>query len=103
MKNIKKLFLGLLLLCSLSSGAFAKDYGYFWVAGARGFYDDINMGDDKTKYLLTADRKGVPDINKIIRIEAKNRMYWDLSVGTQRTWPARAFTLGHLTHNDLAS
>lgn len=24
-------------------------------------------------------------------------------VGTQRTWPARAFTLGHLTHNDLAS
>ena len=68
MKNIKKLFLGLLLLCSLSSGAFAKDYGYFWVAGARGFYDDINMGDDKTKYLLTADRKGVPDINKITNI-----------------------------------
>ena len=25
------------------------------------------------------------------------------SVGTQRIWPARAFTLGHLTHNDLAS
>ena len=24
-------------------------------------------------------------------------------VGTQRIWPARAFTLGHLTHNDLAS
>ena len=26
-----------------------------------------------------------------------------LAVGTQRIWPARAFTLGHLTHNDLAS
>ena len=25
------------------------------------------------------------------------------TVGTQRIWPARAFTLGHLTHNDLAS
>ena len=24
-------------------------------------------------------------------------------VGTQRIWPARAFTLSHLTHNDLAS
>ena len=24
-------------------------------------------------------------------------------VGTQRIWPARAFILGHLTHNDLAS
>ena len=27
----------------------------------------------------------------------------NLSVGTQRIWPARAFTLGHLTHNDLAT
>ena len=27
----------------------------------------------------------------------------DKNVGTQRIWPARAFTLGHLTHNDLAS
>ena len=27
----------------------------------------------------------------------------DAIVGTQRIWPARAFTLGHLTHNDLAS
>ena len=26
-----------------------------------------------------------------------------ITVGTQRIWPARAFTLGHLTHNDLAS
>ena len=24
-------------------------------------------------------------------------------VGTQRIWPARAFTLGQLTHDDLAS
>ncbi|WP_323585980.1 hypothetical protein [Aliarcobacter butzleri] len=24
-------------------------------------------------------------------------------VGTQRIWPPRAFTLGQLTHNDLAS
>ena len=30
--------------------------------------------------------------------------YWSpVGVGTQRIWPARAFTLGHLTHNDLAS
>jgi len=79
MKSIKKLFLGLLLLGNLSSAVFAKDYGYFWVAGAMGYYDDINWGDDKTKYILSADEKGVPDINKIIRIEAKNRMYRDLS------------------------
>ena len=34
-----------------------------------------------------------------IGIEDKDK----LPVGTQRIWPARAFTLGHLTHNDLAS
>ena len=27
----------------------------------------------------------------------------EFSVGTQRIWPARAFTLGQLTHDDLAS
>ncbi len=32
---------------------------------------------------------------------AKKNM--NVTVGTQRIWPARAFTLGHLTHNDLAS
>ena len=35
----------------------------------------------------------------------KNELYKFFSqiVGTQRIWPARAFTLGHLTHNDLAT
>ncbi|KLD96373.1 hypothetical protein [Aliarcobacter butzleri] len=80
MNNIKKVFLGVLLLCSLSSGAFANAYGYIWVAGTMGYYDDIDYGDDKTNYVLKPEfNKGVPDINKIIRIEAKNRMYWDLS------------------------
>lgn len=80
MKSIKKLFLGLLLLGSLSSGAFANAYGYFWVAGTIGYYDDIDYADDKTKYVLKPEfNKGVPDINKIIRIEAKNRRYIDLS------------------------
>ena len=27
----------------------------------------------------------------------------DINVGTQRIWPPRALTLGHLTHNDLAT
>ncbi|MCG3696016.1 hypothetical protein L5F39_00200 [Aliarcobacter butzleri] len=77
---IKKVFLGVLLLCSLSSGAFANAYGYIWVAGTMGYYDDIDYGDDKTNYVLKPEfNKGVPDINKIIRIEAKNRMYWNLS------------------------
>jgi hypothetical protein len=38
---------------------------------------------------------------KILKKEQKDWMMQ--SVGTQRIWPARAFTLGHLTHNDLAS
>ena len=37
-------------------------------------------------------------------IQKYNSQFINLTVvGTQRIWPARAFTLGHLTHNDLAS
>ena len=46
------------------------------------------------------------DIDKFIslnEIEQEKLFYPKNVVGTQRIWPARAFTLGHLTHNDLAS
>lgn len=83
MKSVKQLFLGLLLLSSLSSDAFAKDYGtgYVWIAGANYGYDSIDYADDKTKYVLKADLKnGLPDINSVITIEAKNRIYYDIRI-----------------------
>lgn len=87
MDNMKKLFLGLLLLCSLSSDVFAGlitrhfGTGYVWIAGANYGVDDIDYGNDELKYVLKADsQKGLPEINSIITIEAKNRIYYDLRV-----------------------
>jgi transposase InsO family protein len=50
-------------------------------------------------YASKVDEKYVGDITYIPTSEG----WLYLAVGTQRIWPARAFTLGHLTHNDLAS
>jgi hypothetical protein len=36
-------------------------------------------------------------------IKKKHLIQLLLIVGTQRIWPPRALTLGHLTHNDLAT
>jgi hypothetical protein len=79
-KEINKLMLGLVLLCCISSGAFANAYGYFWIAGANFYYDDINYADTEMDYVLKADKKQVPDVNRIIRIEAKNKMYSNFQV-----------------------
>ena len=35
--------------------------------------------------------------------EISFELFFSQTVGTQRIWPARAFTLGQLTHDDLAS
>ena len=55
--------------------------------------------DEVTKLINALSKKQKIKINTSIKINLKNKEI----VGTQRIWPARAFTLGHLTHNDLAS
>ncbi|MCG3691567.1 hypothetical protein [Aliarcobacter butzleri] len=88
MNNIKKLFLGLLLLCGLSNDVSAAGLitqyfgtGYVWIAGANRGVDDINYGDDELKYVLKANpKKGLPEINSIITIEAKNRVYYSIGL-----------------------
>ena len=49
--------------------------------------------DENKKWNIELVKNGIQDG------KGGNKNY----VGTQRIWPARAFTLGHLTHNDLAS
>lgn len=82
MKIVSKVMFGLVLLCFISSGAFANNYGYFWIStGGSLDYDDINYADSEIEYLLKAEfRKGVPNVNSIIRVEPKNRMYMDFSL-----------------------
>lgn len=80
MKIVSKVMFGLVLLCFISSGAFANNYGYFWIAGANFYYDDINYADTEMEYVLKTDKKQVPDVNSIIRIEAKNKMYSNFQV-----------------------
>lgn len=41
--------------------------------------------------------------NKDINLQQVKDGYAWVYVGTQRIWPPRALTLGHLTHNDLAT
>lgn len=47
-------------------------------------------------------------VEQIVELfKSNNISYWfapeKLTVGTHSIWPPHAFTLGHLTHNDLAS
>ncbi len=44
------------------------------------------------------------DLKKDFNLESDDYLkYLNIAVGTQRIWPPRALTLGHLTHNDLAT
>ena len=81
-KKMSKLLFGLMMLCCVSSGAFANNYGYFWIStGGSLYHDYINYADSEIEYLLKAEfGKGVPNVNSIIRVEPKNRMYMDLSI-----------------------
>ena len=62
------------------------------------------MATSQTKRVLELIKR-FNDGEKVYIEALQNDINWwnDNNVGTQRIWPARAFTLGHLTHNDLAS
>lgn len=76
MRTIARLFLGLMLAGTFSS-ALAGTMGYVWVLSG-GYYDHINYSS-QFKYLLGFEMKQMPNVNSIIRIEAKNRMYADFN------------------------
>lgn len=83
MKKINKLLFGLMMLSCVLSDVFAKDFGtgYIWIAGTNKGFDSINYIDLETEYVLKADlNKGLPDINSVIKIEPKNRIYYDIRV-----------------------
>ena len=66
--------------------------------------EEFNLSKIESKileYFLKNKNKTI----SIDEISVNNWLYDEMpeSVGTQRIWPARAFTLGHLTHNDLAT
>lgn len=78
---IKKMMMGLVLLCTLVSSAFSGNMGYIWMPSRNLAYDVISYTDSTSEYILKADlKKGLPDVNSVIRIEAQNRMYFDFSL-----------------------
>ena len=72
-----------LLLCTLVSSAFAiGGTGYVWIStgGEALFYDEVSYANNEMAYVLKVDKaKGLPDINSIIKIEPKNRLYHNLT------------------------
>lgn len=74
MKKIVQVFLGLMLAGAFSS---ASAMGYVWILSG-GYYDRINYMPE-AEYLLGYHMKKMPDVNSIIRIEAKNRIYFDFN------------------------
>lgn len=76
MKKIVQLVLGLMLTGTFSS-ALAGSMGYVWILSG-GYYDRINYSS-QFKYLLGSEMKKMPNVNSIIRIEAKNRIYADFN------------------------
>ena len=78
---MKKIVLGSMLLGTLVTSAFSGNIGYVWMPSQSTAYDAINFADSTSEYIVKIDlKKGLPDINSIIRIEANNRMYLDLSL-----------------------
>lgn len=78
---MKKILLCAIFLCIYLSSAFAGNMGYIWMPSRNLAYDVINYADPESQYILKTDlKKGLPDINSIIRIEAKNRMYFDFNL-----------------------
>ena len=78
---MKKIVLGSMLLGTLVSSAFSGNMGYVWMPSRNLAYDVIDYADSTSEYIVKADlKKGLPDINSIIRIEANNRMYLDFSL-----------------------
>lgn len=76
---MKKTMMGVVLLCTLASSAFAVGgTGYIWIStgGEALTYDEVSYVNPETAYSLKVDKaKGLPNINSIIRIEPKNRLY----------------------------
>ncbi|ADG93184.1 hypothetical protein Arnit_1528 [Arcobacter nitrofigilis DSM 7299] len=80
MKRIYKFIIGLTLLLSFSSNVFAKNIGYVWLLSGSRYYDKINYGNSDYNYLLGMNfGKTLPDVNSIIKIEPKNRIYFGFS------------------------
>lgn len=78
---MKQIMMGAFLLCTLASSAFSGNMGYIWMPSRSAYYDAISYGDVNKDYILKEDlKKGLPDVDSIIRIEAKNRMYFDFNL-----------------------
>ena len=67
-----------------------------------GSYNTVRseIGELVYKLKYQQDNSTIANLSKMVANFMKSRRIF---VGTQRIWPARAFTLGHLTHNDLVS
>lgn len=75
MKKIVQVFLGLMLAGAFSS-VLAGTMGYVWVLSRSHYYDDFSYANYELNYVLRADhKKGLPDVNSIIRIEPKNKLF----------------------------
>jgi len=75
MRTIERLFLVLMLVGTFSS-AQARNVGYVWILSRSHYYDDFSYANNELKYILRADHnKGLPDVNSIIRIEPKNKLF----------------------------
>lgn len=82
-ERINKWVFGLILLSYMSSSAFAVNggTGYIWMPSLIGYYDAINYVGEEVSHIPKADlNKGLPEINSVIKIEPKNKMYNDLSM-----------------------
>jgi len=78
MKKINKFIVGFTLLLSISNEALAGNIGYVWILSIGKTYDDIGI-NPKHAYILRPHKSTImPEVNSIIRIEPKNRIYWDL-------------------------
>ena len=78
---MKKMLVCLVFLFTFVSSAFSGNMGYIWMPSRSAYYDAISYGDVNKDYILKEDlKKGLPDINSIIRIEAKNKMYFDFNL-----------------------
>ncbi len=82
MKKINRLLVGFVMLCFMSSEVFALNggSGYVWIStGGNRAFDSAENLVSEIDYVLKADlNKGLPEINSVIRIEAKNKIYHDI-------------------------
>ena len=84
----------------------SKDKKVIWSKNIHSILEDQEkLSYDKFLNLIPLKERELIDTEFMNSIKEKRdySISHEIVVGTQRIWPARAFTLGHLTHNDLAS